>query len=54
MLCFDQKKTHQRITKLFMVDSYETDFVKSMVILVKVDEMHIILMSASYCLLVER
>ena len=46
--------TFQRIAKLFMVDSYEMDLVKGMVILVKVDEMYIILMSASYCLLVER
>ena len=47
-------ETFQRIAKLFMVDSYEMDFVKGMVILKKVDEIHSILMSASYCLLVER
>ena len=37
-----------------MADSYEMDFMKSIVILVKVDEMYNILKSASHCLLVER
>ena len=75
MLCFDQKKTHQRwkhITPLdfaehirksgvsenrkvyILLDFYEMDFMKSIVILVKVDEMYNILKSASHCLLVER
>ena len=46
--------TFQRITNFVMVDSYEMDFVKRTVILVKVDEMHSILKSASHCLLVKR
>ena len=43
--------TFQRIAKFVMLDSYEMDFVKVIVILVKVDEMHGILKSASDCLL---
>ena len=35
-----------------MTDFYEMDFMKGLVMLVKVDEMHNILMSASHCLLV--
>ena len=46
--------TFQRITNFVMVDSYEMDFVKRTVILVKVDEMDSILKSASHCLLVKR
>ena len=37
-----------------MADFYEMDFMKGIVILVKVDEMYNILNSASHCLLVER
>ena len=37
-----------------MVDSYEMDFVKDIVILVTVNEMHSILESVTCCLLVER
>ena len=37
-----------------MVDFYEIDFMKGVVILVKVDEMWNILKSVSHCLLVER
>ena len=37
-----------------MVDSYEMDFMKGIVILVKVDEMCNILKSGSHCLQVER
>ena len=47
-------KMFQRIAKFIMVDSYEMDFMKGIVILVKVDETHNILKSASHCLLVER
>ena len=46
--------TFQRIAKFVMLDSYEMDFVKVIVILVKVDEMRSILKSASHCLLVKR
>ena len=41
-------------SKVFMVDIDEMDFMKGVVILVKVDEMYNILKSASQCLLVER
>ena len=37
-----------------MADFYEMDYMKGIVILVKVDEMYNILKSASHCLLVER
>ena len=37
-----------------LLDFYEMDFMKSIVILVKVEEMYNILKSASHCLLVER
>ena len=37
-----------------MADFYEMDFMKDIVILVKVDEMYYILKFASHCLLVER
>ena len=47
-------KMFQRIAKFIMVDSYEMDFMKGIVILVKVDETHNILKSAGHCLLVER
>ena len=36
-----------------MADFYEMDFMKGILILVKVDEMYNILKSASHCLLVE-
>ena len=41
----------QRIAKFIMADSYKMDFMKDVVILLKVDEMF---KSASHCLLVER
>ena len=34
-----ENQTFRRIAKFIMVDSYETDFMKGNVILVKVDEM---------------
>ena len=37
--------------KVFMVDFHGIDFIKGIVILVKVDEMYNILNSASHCLL---
>ena len=42
------------MAKFIMVDFYEMDFLKGVVVLVKVDEMYNILKSASHCLLVER
>ena len=44
----------QRSTNFIMADFYEMDFIKDIVILVKVDEMYNILKSAGQCLLVER
>ena len=49
-----ENQTFQRIAKFIMVDFYEMDFMKGIVILVKVDEMYNILKSASECLLVKR
>ena len=49
-----ENQTFQTIAKFSMVDSYETDFLKNIVILVKTDEMHNILKSPTHCLLVER
>ena len=49
-----ENQTFQRIAKFIMTDFYEMDFMKGIVTLVKVDEMNIILKSASHCLLVER
>ena len=49
-----ENQTFQRIAKFIMADFYEMDFMKGIVILVKVDEMYNILKSASHCLLVER
>ena len=44
-----ENQTFQRIAKFIMVDSYETDFMNSIVILLKVDEMCNISKSASHC-----
>ena len=44
----------QRIAKFIMTDFCEMNFMKSIAILLKVDEMYTILKSASHCLLVER
>ena len=49
-----ENQTFQRIAKFIMADFYEMDFMKGIVILVKVDEMYNTLKSASHCLLVER
>ena len=49
-----ENQMFQRIAKFIMADFYEMDFMKGIVILVKVDEMYNILKSASHCLLVER
>ena len=49
-----ENQTFQKIVKFIMVDSYEMDFMKAIVILVKEDEAYNILKSASHCLLVER
>ena len=44
----------QRMAKFIMVDNYKMDFMKGIVILVKVDKMCNILKSPSHCLLVKR
>ena len=49
-----ENQTFQRIAKFTMADFYETVFMKSIVILVKLGEMYNILKSASHCLLVKR
>ena len=49
-----EDQTFQRIAKFMMTDSYEMDFMIGIVTLVKVDEIHNILKSASHCLLVKR
>ena len=49
-----QNQILQRPTNFIMADFYEMDFIKDIVILVKVDEMYNILKSAGQCLLVER
>ena len=49
-----ENQTFQRIAKFIMVDSYEMDFMKGTVILVKVGEINNILRSASNSLFVER
>ena len=49
-----KNQTFQRIAKFIMVHFYEMDFMKGIVILVKVDEIYNTLKSASHCLLVER
>ena len=49
-----QNQMLQRPTNFIMADFYEMDFIKDIVILVKVDEMYNILKSAGQCLLVER
>ena len=49
-----ENQMFQRMAKFIMVDFYKMDFVKGIVILVKVDTMCNILMSPSHCLLVER
>ena len=49
-----ENQTFQRIAKFIMADFYEMDFMKGIVILVKVDEMYNILKSASHCVLIER
>ena len=46
--------TFRRIAKFIMVDFYEMDFMKGIVILVTVDEMYNILKSLSHCLLIKR
>ena len=49
-----ENRTFQRIAKVIIVDFYEMDIVKGIVILVKVDEMYNILKFASHWLLAER
>ena len=49
-----QNQMLQRPTNFIMADFYEMDFIKDIVILVKVDEMYNILKSAGQCLLVKR
>ena len=46
--------TFQRISNFIMVDSYEMDFMNSIVTLVKVDEIYNVLKSAGHCLLLKR
>ena len=48
-----ENQMFQRMAKFIMVDFYKMDFVKGIVILVKVDKMCNILISPSHCLLVE-
>ena len=42
--------TFQRIAKFIMVEFHKMDFKEGIVILVKIDEMHNILKTASHCL----
>ena len=50
-----ENQTFQRIAKFIMkVYFYEMEFMKGIVILVKINEMYNILKSLSHCLLVER
>ena len=49
-----EKQTFQRIAEFIMSDFDKMDFMKGIVILIKVDEMYLILKSVSHCLLVER
>ena len=49
-----ENQTFQRVANFITVDFYEMDFMKDIVVLVKVDDMYNILKSASHCLLVER
>ena len=49
-----ENQTFQRIAKFIMADFYEINFMKGIVILVKVDEMYKNLKSASHYLLVEK
>ena len=51
---FFENQTFQKIAIFIMVDSYEMDFMNSIVILVKINEMYNILKSACHCLLVKR
>ena len=48
-----ENQTFQRTAKFIMTDFYEMDFMKGIVILVKVDEMYNILKFANNCLLAE-
>ena len=54
LLNFLENQMFWRIAKFIMVDFFEMDFMKDIVILVKVNEMYNILISASHGLLVER
>ena len=49
-----ENQEFQRIAKLIMVDFYQMDFMKGIVILVKVDDMYNILRSDNHYLLVKR
>ena len=49
-----ENQTFQRVANFITVDFYEMDFMKGIVVLVKVDDAYNILKSASHCLLVER
>ena len=49
-----ENQMFQRIEEFIMADFYKMDFMKGIVILVKVDGVYNILKSASHCLLVER
>ena len=51
--CILENHTFQRIAKFIIADFYKIDFMKGIVISVKVDEMYSIWKSASHCLLVE-
>ena len=48
-----ENQTFQRIAKIIIADFYAVNFMKGIVISVKVDEMFNVLKSASHCLLVE-
>ena len=49
-----ENQTFQRVANFITVDFYEMDFMKGIVVLVKVDDAYNILKSANHCLLVER
>ena len=49
-----ENQMFQRMAKFIMANNYKMDFMKGIVILVKVDKMCNILKSRSHCLLVKR
>ena len=49
-----ESQTFQSKAQFSMANFYEIDFMKGIVILLKVDDMYNLLKSTSYCLLIER